>query len=88
MDLPSSSKPISCKWVFRRKLHSDGSINIFKVKLVVKGFKQREGIDYFDIYAPIARISTIRLLIALASICNLVIHQKDVKNSFFEWRSK
>ncbi|GJV63934.1 zinc finger, CCHC-type containing protein [Tanacetum coccineum] len=46
------------------------------------GFKQKSGIDYFDTYAPVARISTIRLLIAMASIHNLVIHQMDVKTTF------
>ncbi|GJX52473.1 zinc finger, CCHC-type containing protein, partial [Tanacetum coccineum] len=46
------------------------------------GFKQKSGIDYFDTYAPVARISTIRLLIAMASIHNLIIHQMDVKTAF------
>ena len=60
----------------------DGSIDKFKARLVIQGFKQRHGIDYFDTYAPVARISTIRLLIALASIHDLVIHQMDVKTAF------
>ncbi|GJT03094.1 zinc finger, CCHC-type containing protein [Tanacetum coccineum] len=51
-------------------------------RLVIQGFRQKEGIDYFDTYAPVARISTIRLLIALAATYNLVIHQMDVKTVF------
>ena len=53
--------------------------NKFKARLVIQGFRPKEGIDYFDTYAPVARITTIRLLIALAAIQNLVIHQMDVK---------
>ncbi|GJU37252.1 zinc finger, CCHC-type containing protein [Tanacetum coccineum] len=52
------------------------------LRLVIQGFKQKSMIDYFDAYAPVARISTIRLLIAMASIHNLIIHQMDVKTAF------
>ncbi|KAL0282675.1 UNVERIFIED_CONTAM: Retrovirus-related Pol polyprotein from transposon TNT 1-94 [Sesamum angustifolium] len=60
----------------------DGTIEKFKERLVIQGFRQRPGIYYFNTYAPVACISTIRLLIALASIHNLVIHQMDVKTAF------
>ncbi|KAK4389625.1 Retrovirus-related Pol polyprotein from transposon TNT 1-94 [Sesamum angolense] len=60
----------------------DGTIEKLKARLVIQGFRQRPGIDYFDTYAPIARISTITLLIALASIHNMVIHQMDAKTTF------
>ncbi|GKB72644.1 zinc finger, CCHC-type containing protein [Tanacetum coccineum] len=60
----------------------DGTIEKFKARLVIQGFKQKLGIDYFDTYAPVARISTIRLLIAMTSIHNLIIHQMDVKTAF------
>ncbi|RVW29768.1 Retrovirus-related Pol polyprotein from transposon TNT 1-94 [Vitis vinifera] len=82
VDLPPGSKPIGCKWVFRRKYHTDGMIQTFKARLVAKGFKQREGIDYFDTYAPVARTTSIRILFALASIHNLFVHQMDVKMAF------
>ncbi|RVW79629.1 Retrovirus-related Pol polyprotein from transposon TNT 1-94 [Vitis vinifera] len=82
VDLPPGSKPIGCKWVFRRKYHTDGMIQTFKARLVAKGFKQREGIDYFDTYAPVARTTSIRILFALASIHNLFVHQIDVKTAF------
>ena len=48
VDLPQGSKPIGCKWVFRRKYHTNDTLQTFKAKLVAKGFKQKEGIDYFD----------------------------------------
>jgi hypothetical protein len=82
VDLPHGSKPIGCKWVFRRKYNTDGSLQTFKSRLVVKGFKQKEGIDYFDTYASVARITSIRVLMALASIFDLYVHQMDVKTAF------
>uniref|UniRef100_A0A2N9I6E8 CCHC-type domain-containing protein n=1 Tax=Fagus sylvatica TaxID=28930 RepID=A0A2N9I6E8_FAGSY len=85
VDLPPGSNTIGCKWVFRRKYRTDGSIQTFKIRLVAKGFRQREGIDYFDTYAPVARITSIRVLIALASIYKLVVHQMDVKTAFLNW---
>jgi hypothetical protein len=82
VDLPHGSKPIGCKWVFRKKYNTDGSLQTFKGRLVAKGFKQKEGIDYFDTYAPVARITSIRVLMALASIFDLYVHQMDVKTAF------
>ncbi|GKF85064.1 zinc finger, CCHC-type containing protein, partial [Tanacetum coccineum] len=81
-DLPPGCKPLGCKWIFKRKMKVDGTIDKFKARLVIQGFRQKEGIDYFDTYAPGARITTIRLLLALAAIQNLVIHQMDVKTTF------
>jgi hypothetical protein len=82
VDLPSDSNTIGCKWVFRRKYRTDGTIQTFKARLVAKGFRQREEIDYFDTYAPVARITSIRVLITLASIYKPVVHQMDVKTAF------
>ena len=82
VDLPPGSKPIKNKWVFRRKFNFDGSIQTFKARLVAKGFAQKKGLDYFDTYAPVARITSIRILFALASINKLHVHQMDVKTAF------
>nr|GEY78740.1 zinc finger, CCHC-type [Tanacetum cinerariifolium] len=81
-DLPSGCKPIGCKWIFKIKLKVDRTIEKFKARLVIQGFKQKSGINYFDTYAPVARISTIILLIPMTSIHNLIIHQMDVKTAF------
>ncbi|GJT94316.1 zinc finger, CCHC-type containing protein [Tanacetum coccineum] len=67
---------------FKIKLKVDGTISKFKARLVIQGFKQKSGIDYFDTYAPVSRISTVRLLIVMASIHNLIIHQMDVETAF------
>nr|GFB38120.1 zinc finger, CCHC-type [Tanacetum cinerariifolium] len=81
-DLPPGYKPLGCKWIFKRKMKANGTIDKLKARLVIQGFRQKEGIDYFDTYAPFARITSIRLLLALPAIHNLVIHQIDVKTSF------
>ncbi|GJS42340.1 zinc finger, CCHC-type containing protein [Tanacetum coccineum] len=59
-DLPSGCKPLVCKWILKRKLKVDRTIEKFKARLVIQGFKQKSWIDYFDTYALVAHISTIR----------------------------
>ena len=81
-DLPRACKPLSSKWVFKKKLKPDGSIDKFKARLVVCGNRQTHGLDFFDTYSPVTKVATIRALIALASIHDLVIHQMDVKTAF------
>ncbi|GJY07722.1 zinc finger, CCHC-type containing protein [Tanacetum coccineum] len=53
-DIPPGCKPLGCKWIFKRKMKVDGTIDKFKAGLVIQGFRQKEGIDYFDTYAPIS----------------------------------
>nr|GEW65121.1 zinc finger, CCHC-type [Tanacetum cinerariifolium] len=81
-DLPPGCKPLGCKLIFKRKMKVEGTIDKFKARLVIQGFRQKEGIDYFDTYAPVARITTIILLLALEAIHNLVIYQMDIKTAF------
>ena len=52
-DLPPGAKPIGCKWILKKKLNTNGSIDKFKARLVAKGYKQRHGVDYFDTYAQL-----------------------------------
>ncbi|XP_077252436.1 uncharacterized protein LOC143891806 [Tasmannia lanceolata] len=82
VDLPPGTKALDSKWIFKKKLRPDRTIDKFKARLVAKGFKQKKDIDYFDTYSPVARLSTIRILLAIASIYKLVIHQMDVKTAF------
>nr|GEU88987.1 zinc finger, CCHC-type [Tanacetum cinerariifolium] len=81
-DLPPICKALGCKWILKRKMKVDGSIDKYKARLVIQGFRQKEGIDFFDTYFLVARITSIRLLLALAAIHDLVIHQVDVKTAF------
>lgn len=70
-----------CKWVFKRRCHSDRTLNTYKARLVAKDFRQKEDVDYFDTYAPVERTATIRdrVLFALASLHSLIVCQMDVK---------
>ena len=81
-DLPPGCKSIGCRWIFRKKLKSDGTLDKYKARLVAKGFTQLKDIDYFDTFAPVARMNSIRLLIDLAAIHSLVIHQMVVKTAY------
>ena len=82
VDLPSSCKPLSSKWIFKRKWKVDGSIDKYKARLVIKGYRQTEGLDYFDTYSPVTRINSIRMVLAIAALKDLEVHQMDVKTAF------
>ena len=76
------SKSLGYKWIFKRKMKADGSIDVFKTRLVIKAYKQKKGLDYFDIYSPILWITSIRMIIAITALWNLKVHQIDVKTAF------
>ena len=82
MDLPPGCKPLGYKWIFKGKLKADGSIDKYSAILVVKGYKQKGGVDYFDTYSLVIRITSIRMLVAIATLHNLEIHRMDVKIAF------
>ena len=68
--------------MYKTKFNANGTIDKYKAILVSKGYSQQEGIDYEDTFAPVAKLNTIRLLIALATKYNWKIHQLDVKSAF------
>ena len=82
VDLPPGCKPLSSKWVFKRKRKVDGSIDKYKARLVIKGYKKTEGLDYFDTYSPVTRINSKRMVLTIAPLRNLEVHQMDVKTVF------
>nr|GEX45628.1 calcineurin B-like protein 4 [Tanacetum cinerariifolium] len=82
VDLPPGCKPLGYKWIFKKKMKADGTIDKYKARLVIKGFRQCEGLDYFDTYSPITRITSIRMILVIAALRNLEIHQMDVKTAF------
>jgi len=82
VDLPPGSKMIGFKWVFRRKYNTDGSLQTFEIRLVAQDFRQYKGINYFETYALVTCITSIRIILALSSIYNLYVHQMDIKITF------
>ncbi|XP_022570911.2 uncharacterized protein LOC106407057 [Brassica napus] len=88
VDLPPGAKPIGLKWIFKIKRNADGSINKHKSRLVAKGYIQRHGIDFDEVFAPVARIETVRFIIALAASKGWEIHHLDVKTAFLHGELK
>ena len=80
--LPPGKSVVGYKWIYKIKTRSDGSIKCYKAHLVVKGFTQEYGIDYKETFAPVARISSIRALLAVAAASKWDLFQMDVKNAF------
>ncbi|GJW12036.1 putative ribonuclease H-like domain-containing protein, partial [Tanacetum coccineum] len=82
VDLPNRKRAIGTKWVFKNKKDERGIVIRNKARLVAQGYTQEEGIDYDEVFAPVARIEAIRLFLAYASFKDFVVYQMDVKSAF------
>ena len=82
VELPEGKNVVGCKWVLKVKRKVDGSIDRFKARLVAQGYTQEAGLDYDEIFAPVARYSSIRSVLAIANQFDWELHQMDVKSAF------
>ncbi|GKC95008.1 retrovirus-related pol polyprotein from transposon TNT 1-94, partial [Tanacetum coccineum] len=80
--LVSSCKPLGYKWIFKKKMKADGTIDKYKARLVIKGFRQCEGLDFFDSYLPVTRITSIRMVLAIVELRKLEVHQMYMEMTF------
>jgi hypothetical protein len=81
-NLPKGHKAIGLKWVYKVKRDPKGNVVKHKARLVAKGYAQRHGVDYEEVFAPVARLETVRLILALAANGKWVVHHMDVKSAF------
>ena len=80
--LSESAKPNSCKWIFKTKRDSQGNVERYKARLVIKGFTQREGIDYKEIFSPVSSKDSFEIIMTLVAHFDLELHQMDVRTAF------
>ena len=80
--LPPHKNVVTCKWVYKLKRHSDGSIARYKARLVARGYLQQYGMDYDETFTPVVKPATVRILLALAVQFGWELKQLDVSNTF------
>jgi transposase InsO family protein len=82
VDAPKGANIVSCKWVFKIKRLPNGQIDRYKARLVARGFSQRYGIDYDETFAPVVRMESLRILLAIAAVEDMEVHQMDVVTAY------
>ena len=81
-DLPDDRRAIENKWIFKKKTDADGNVTIYKARLVAKGYRQVQGVDYDETFSPVAKLKSVRIMLAIAAYYDYEIWQMDVKTAF------
>src|SRR6266498_5970259 len=82
VDLPDDRRAIENKWIFKKKTDADGNVTIYKARLVAKGYRQVQGVDYNETFSPVAKLKSVRIMLAIAAFYDYEIWQMDVKTAF------
>jgi hypothetical protein len=82
VELPAGRKSVGSKWLFKKKFNAQGKVEKYKARLVAKGYSQVEGIDFGEIFSPVAKLTSIRFLLSIAAAFDLEVEQMDVKTTF------
>ena len=78
LDLPDDRQAIENKWIFKKKIDADNNVTVYKARLIVKGFRQVQGIDYNETFSPVAMLKSVRIMLAIAAFYE--IWQMDKQN--------
>jgi hypothetical protein len=82
VDIPSDHKAVENKWIFKKKTSTNGNVTVYKARLVMKGFRQIQGVDNDETFSPIVMLKFIRVLLAIVAYFDYEIWQMDVKTAF------
>ncbi|KAK2574783.1 hypothetical protein KPH14_013025, partial [Odynerus spinipes] len=85
---PQDRKPVSCKWVYKIKRNAEGKIERYKARLVARGFSQKYGTDYDEVFAPVVRQTTFRTLLTIAGKESMIVKHYDAKTAFLNGQLK
>ena len=82
IEIPNDRKIVGCKWVYKLKRGVDDKEDRYKARLVAKGFFQKAGVEFHEIFSPVVKIVSIRIVLALVALLDLELQQLDVKTAF------